>query len=156
MAEFKIIETQEEFDKRIAERLQREKEKFQNQINDLTEERDSLKIQMGEKDKALEEKVSGSESLNKKIEELNGEISTYKIKDMKRKIALQNGIPYDLADRLTGTNEEELKKDAEKLAGFINKPSVAPLKSTEPKGASFEGKDLALLEMSKNLTNRGE
>lgn len=157
MSEFKIIETQEEFDKRIAERIKREAEKHQTQINNLSEERDALKIQLGEKDKALEERKTGVESLNKTIEELNGKLNAYEIANLKTSIALKNGIPYDLASRLTGTNEQELTQDAIKLAEFISRPNVvAPLKTSEPKGSQFEGKEAALLAMSKNLTNKGE
>lgn len=155
--EFKTITTQEELDKVISGRLKRESEKYQNQINELTSERDSLKIQLGEKDKALETGKSGAEKLNKRIEELEGKVGQYEKANMKRTIALQNGIPYDLADRLTGSNEEELIADAKKLAEYIAKPSnIPPLKSSEPKGSQLEGKEAALLQMSKNLINKGD
>lgn len=157
MSEFKVIETQEELDKIISTRLKKEKEKFQNQIDELTTERDNLKVQIGEKDKALEKGKTGSEGLNNKIKELEGKLSNYEISKLKTSIALQNGIPYDLADRLTGSNEEELTNDAIKLAEYIGqKTPIAPLKSSEPKGSNYEGRNKALLDMANNLTNRGE
>lgn len=157
MSEFKAIETQEEFDARISERLKREKEKYETQFGDLNAQIESLKLEIGQKEKALEDGKTGVESLNKTIEELNGKVSAYEIANLKTSIALKNGIPYDLASRLTGTNEQELTQDAIKLAEFISRPNVvAPLKTSEPKGSQFEGKEAALLAMSKNLTNKGE
>lgn len=157
MSEFKIIESQEEFDKRISERLKRENEKFQASTGELRAEIDALKLQLGEKDKALEKSQLDLQGVQKTIEEKDGKISQYEMAKLKTTIALQNGIPYDLADRLTGKDEAELLADAQRLAGYISKPEpIAPLKSVEPKGAQFEGKDAALLQMSKNLINKGE
>ena len=48
-------------------------------------------------------------------------------------IALQNGLPYDLADRLQGTDEESLRADAERLASFVKSTEyVAPMRNLEP------------------------
>lgn len=157
MSEFKIIETQEELDKILSNRLKREQEKFQNQLNELITERDLLKTQLAEKTTELETGTANVENLNKTIAELTGKVGKYELESLKTSIALKNGIPYDLAARLTGTNEEELTQDAIKLAEYINKPSIiAPLKNSEPKGNQFEGREAQLLAMSKNLTNKGE
>lgn len=64
--------------------------------------------------------------------ELETQFKTLQTKDLKRTIALQNNIPLDLADRLTGEDEDSLKADAEKLAGFIGRPEPAPLRTTDP------------------------
>lgn len=157
MTEFTVIDTQEEFDKRISERLKRENEKFQNATSDLRKEIENLKIQLGEKNQALEKRESDFQGLQKSLEEKDGLISRYEMAKLKTSIALQNGIPYDLADRLNGNDEAELLEDAKRLSGYINnnKP-VAPLKSVEPKGAKYEGTDAALLQLSKNIINKGE
>ena len=48
-------------------------------------------------------------------------------------------MPFELADRLAGTNEDELKADAERLAGFLTpKEPMAPLKDTEEPGIAGE------------------
>lgn len=52
-------------------------------------------------------------------------------KNMKFRIANQAGIPMDLAERLSGETEDEIKADAEKLSEFVNKKQVPPLKPTE-------------------------
>ncbi|HEP1468176.1 TPA: hypothetical protein VB465_001842, partial [Streptococcus pyogenes] len=61
----------------------------------------------------------------------------------------------DLADRLQGDDEDELKVDAERLASFI-KPSQPqpPAKSNEP--AEIDEKTAALKQVVNNLTTKGE
>lgn len=88
------------------------------------------------------------------VDDLKKEVETYKLKDLKTSIAIQAGIPFDLAGRLSGATEEEIKADAEKLAGFVNKKPPLPLKPTEP---NVNDKDAGLKNMLKNMNdNKGE
>lgn len=66
------------------------------------------------------------------IGDLKQEIESYKLKDLKTNIAVQAGIPLELANRLSGETEEEIKADAEKVAGFVNKKQPLPLRPSEP------------------------
>lgn len=70
---------------------------------------------------------------DKNIEELNGKIKDYEIKSLKFRIANESGIPLELAGKLTGETEEDLKKDAETLSSFITKKQTLPLRQTETK-----------------------
>lgn len=83
------------------------------------------------------------------IEDLKKEVETYKLKDLKTNIAVQAGIPLDLATRLSGETEEEIKADAEKLAGFVNKKQTLPLKHTEP--PKVDEKEQAYSKILENL-----
>lgn len=155
--EFVAITTQDEFDKRISERLKREKEKYEGQMGELRAEIDSMKLEIGQKDKALEEGKTGSEGLNKELEELKGKVSQYELSKLKTTIALQNGIPFDLADRLSGADEKSILEDAKKLASFVGrKEPIAPLKNPDSNGAKYEGLNADLLKVSQNITNKGE
>lgn len=75
--------------------------------------------------------VAQKESLGS-IDDLKQEIESYKLKDLKTNIAVQAGIPLELASRLSGATEEEIKADAEKVAGFVNKKQPLPLRPFEP------------------------
>lgn len=134
--EFKVINTQEEFDAAIAERLKRQKESIESKYSDydsLREENLNLKNQLGEVNHALESSKKEVEGFNDQLNELTGKVSQYEMAQMKTTIALKNGIPYDLADRLNGTDEAALTEDAKRLASFIGQSTpIAPLKSTEP------------------------
>ncbi|GGN54869.1 phage scaffolding protein [Oceanobacillus indicireducens] len=84
------------------------------------------------------------------IDDLKKEVETYKLKDLKTSIAIQAGIPLDLAGRLSGETEEEIKADAEKIAGFVNKKQPLPLKPTEPQ--QLDEKEQAYANIIENLS----
>ena len=151
MSEFKVIETQEELDAIIKNRLERLKEKYSDydEIKALAvqvqDENSSLKS-------ALETSKQETESSNKQIADLEAKISGYETENLRTRIALQNGLPFDLADRLQGTDEESLKADAERLASFI-KP-VAPMRVVEPQIG--DNKTSQMKSMLRELNNTGE
>lgn len=150
---FKVIETQEELDNIIEGRLARQKQQYEEQLQGY----DQLKTQYEDLQKesagfksALEEannKASTSEQL---IADLQSKVTSYEQAQLRTKIALQKGLPFELADRLAGTNEDELKADAERLAGFLApKEPTAPLKSVEEPGIT--GENAAYRSMLQNL-----
>lgn len=158
MSEFKAITTQEEFNAAIAERLERQEKTWAAKLAEyeaIAKENASLKAQLGESGKALEQSKKDLEGFNAQIEALNGKVSQYELAKMKTTIALQNGIPYDLANRLQGEDEASILEDAKNLAGLMGRVEpVAPLKSTEPRSTNTENSAyLALLE---NLNLEGE
>ena len=65
------------------------------------------------------------------------------------KAALMAGLPEELAGRLTGDTEEEIRKDAEKLAGFAAKGAGTP--HFQPEHPEKDTKQEALLDMLRNL-----
>lgn len=132
MSEFKPITTQEEFDAAIKARLSREKEKYadydelKSLVEDLKKENVDLKS-------TIEANRQSKADADKQLEEMQNQISNYETASLRTRVALQYGLPYDLADRLQGTDEDSFKEDAERLAGFMKPVSkVAPVKSTEP------------------------
>src|SRR5699024_2021842 len=109
---------------------------YEQQINDLQATIDAQKESLGN------------------IDDLKQEIESYKLKDIKTNIAVQAGIPLELASRLSGTTEEEIKADAETMAGFVNKKQPLPLKTTEP--SDVDAEDKAYKSLLDNLNLEGE
>lgn len=70
---------------------------------------------------------------DKQLEDMQKQIAGYETASLRTRIALQHGLPYGLADRLQGTDEESFKADAERLASFV-KPTehFAPMRNLEP------------------------
>ena len=68
---------------------------------------------------------------DEQITGLNKTIESYKREDLKRKIAVDCGLPFNLSNRIQGEDEESMRKDAESLSNFIknSNPSVVPLKN---------------------------
>lgn len=81
--------------------------------------------------KAANEKIQTLEGNSQSLEELQSEVQRYKLKDLKNTVAIQAGIPLDLAERLSGETEDEIKADAEKLSEFVSQKQTLPLKSYE-------------------------
>ena len=135
MAEFKPINTQEEFDAAISARLERERGKYadyedlKNQVSTLTTERDTAKQQLAD---------------------ANDKIAKYETDSVKTRIAREKGIPAEMAHRLTGNTEEEIAKDADAMAQiFQAAKGAAPLfDGSQPVG---DDKDAGLKKLLQNL-----
>lgn len=132
MSDFKPITTQEEFDAAIKARLSREKEKYgdydqlKSRVTELEEENVGLKS-------TIEANQQSKAESDKQLEEMQKQIAGYETASMRTRIALQHGLPYDLADRLQGADEESLTTDAERLASFVKSTEyVAPIRNLEP------------------------
>ena len=144
MSEFKTIETQEELDSIIKDRLDRNTKKITAEVTKqfegysspdeqkkLTKQIETLTAQLTEKDTA--------------IADLTAKNTAYETASVKAKIAREYGIPAELADRISGTNEEEYKADAENLAKFVaaGRPTAAPMFSAEPSDNGISAADAA-------------
>ena len=123
MAEFEPILTQEAFDAAISQRIRRERETVRKEYADY----DQTKAALTEAQKKNAEHEASIAELQKKIQ-------GYETDSVKTRIALEKGIPLELRDRLTGTTEEEIRKDAETLVRFLSKPDpkAPPLRDPEP------------------------
>lgn len=154
MSEFKTIETQEELDNIVKERIRREREKFvdyddlKKRVSELESENRALKS-------TVEDDKQTRAGLDAQITELQGQVSNYETASLRTRIALQNGLPYDLADRLQGADEEALRADAERLAGFMRPVTPqAPLRDIEP--AIGDDKTMQMKQMLRELQPKGE
>lgn len=151
MGEFQPINTQEELDRVLASRLQRERDTVTK----------SFQAQITERD----EKITGFEStikdLNKQIETLNGQtgrvaeleakVREYETASVKTRIARETGLPAELADRLSGADEDAMRADAENLAKLL-KTQQAPAPIYRPSGeGANDGKDAALRGLLKQV-----
>lgn len=153
MSEFKPITTQEEFDKAIQERLNRQKESIERQYADyadLKAKNAEMEKELGSLRNTLSEVNEKAKGYDKTFAELNAKIAGYETAALKTKIALELGIP-DFADRLFGDDEKAIRADAESLSKRIKRQTPPPLKSTEPTGT---GEGAELRNLMKEL--RGE
>ena len=78
-------------------------------------------------------------------------MTTWKQKSLKQQIAMKNGLPFDLADRLQGDSEESLNEDAERLASLVSvKNYTQPLADKEP-NLEINSVDAAWRDVVKSL-----
>lgn len=150
MTEFKVIETQEQLNAIIKARLDREKEKYSD-YEKLSEKIKNLETENSNLKQTIMEKETSESTNLTRITELEKDVTSWKQKSLKQQIAMKNGLPFDLADRLQGDSEESLNEDAERLASLVNvKNYTQPLADKEP---NFEpkGTDAAWRDVVKNL-----
>lgn len=115
MADFKPIETQEAFDAAVAD----VKKQYEGWLSpeDYNAKNADLAKQL--------------EANKTTIADLTAKAKAYESGALKMRIAHENGIPYELAGKLSGETEEEIKKDAETLAKFVKNQQPQPLANTE-------------------------
>ncbi len=120
MADFTPITTQEEFDAALAKRIDRERAKFADY--------DRLK-------EAASKHQGIVDDLNNQITTLKAQNAKYESDSVKTRIAHEMGLPYEFASRLKGDTEEDIRKDAETMKGFVGSGKyVPPLRSDEKAG----------------------
>lgn len=150
MTEFKVIETQEQLNAIIKARLDREKEKYAD-YDQLAEKIKKLETENSNLKQTITDKETSESTSLTRISELEKDVTTWKQKSLKQQIAMKNGLPFDLADRLQGDSEESLNEDAERLASLVNvKNYTQPLADKEPNFES-KGTDAAWRAVVKNL-----
>lgn len=132
---FKPINSQEELNAVIKDRLERAEKNYQEKYADY----DSIKAKNGTLESKIEELEKSISDNNTKIADFEKAIAqkdltlkSYESQSVKQRIAHEMGLPYEMADRLTGDNEEAIKKDAEALFKVINQSKgTAPLANSE-------------------------
>lgn len=139
MADFTIIETQEQFDAAIGDRLKRERESLAKKYEgwrspkDIEELTVTHSAELQKAQDALAEAERKSAEKDAKI----AEGAKYKADLEKTRIALAAGLKMEYADRLRGGTAEEWEEDAKILAkDFASAHRTAPLGSSEPSSGS--------------------
>lgn len=131
MGDFKVIETQEEFDKAIQSRLkQKDREladKYKDYLSpdDVTALKADFDKQLQDANKLVKETQDKLSTFDETVSNLTKRAEAAEKQVLKNRVAYENKLPIELSERLIGNTEEELKTDAEKLSGII-KPNNAP------------------------------
>lgn len=142
MDDFTPIETQEAFDAAIAEKLA------------PYADYDAVKAQAAELAQQLAEAKAQAEKYagyDEKLAALQKEVRGHETRALRQKIAYETGIPFELADRIRGESEEDIRKDAALLSRYTTSSKwTAPLADTGPAGKSPA--EAAMRTMLQHLT----
>ena len=147
---FKTIETQEELDAIIKARLERNTKSVTEEVTKKyegylsPEESKKLNDQIAEYTKQSEENKNTLADLNKKI-------AKYENDSVKMRIAREAGLPIEMASRITGDDEEAMKKDAETLAGYMKPANHVPRGKNPEGGEPLDGVEKAFYEKNPDL-----
>jgi hypothetical protein len=123
---FTAIETQEQFDAAIAKRLERERSTVAKQFEGWLSPEEAKKPYEGWlSPEEVATKYAGWLSPEDAAEK-DAKIKRYETNSAKMRIAQEEGIPFELYQRLTGETEEELREDARTLGNLLSKGHTAP------------------------------
>lgn len=162
MSEFTPINTQEELDSIIKDRLNRDREAQSKKYADY----EDLKNKLGEYEGKIkeysdaiakyDEQLKGVAKKDKEIEELKGQVKSYETSSLKARIAHEMGLPYGFSSRLSGEDEKAIAEDAKALKALIGEstPQV-PGVSREPAESSTSSTRAGLKAVLDGLKTQG-
>lgn len=146
MSDFTPIETQEQLDKVIGERIRRAEQKAAEKYadyEDLKTQNAGYVTQISQLQTQLQAQADKAKESEMSIADLTAKVHQYETASVKTKVALEIGLPYQMASRLTGDDEKAIRADAEAMKQLIGaQVGPAPLGSAEPsstKGGSGTG-----------------
>lgn len=124
MADFKVIETQEDFNAAIADRLERDRKKYAEQFEkDMrdkgwksAEEVEKLTGELNQQIETLKASATSNKDIIAERDAAIAKGETYRAELEKTRIALKAGLSIEQAGRLRGNNAEEWTEDAKQLA----------------------------------------
>ena len=157
MSEFTPINTQEEFDTAIKDRLSRQETSIRKEyegFEELKKQSETWKKEKETYESTIAKNKTDYEDLNNKYTEATEKVAQYETDALKTKIAIESGLPVAMFSYLKGTTEEEIKKSAEELGKFTKGGQVSPLADPEgvpPKDDVEAKKKKAYMNMLKDL-----
>ena len=152
--EFKVIETQEQLDSIIKQRLERERKNYTDTINGLESDNKDLKDQLAKLTDASNQKDATIEDLNSQISDRDNKLEDFRVKEMRYDLAYEYGLPRNFSNRLQGSTYEEIEADAKEMAKtFDSLRPETPIKNNEPQ--SYSGLDASYASIADSVT-KGE
>lgn len=146
--EFKPIETQEELNAIIQRRIEQAKRSAEQELAGKYADYEDLKAKAQTADN-LKAELETKNNRIAELEPLEDKVHTYEIDSVKTRVALEEGLPYKFAERLTGTDEESIRADAKSMAKLIGANQGAPLGGAEP--VKTGSKEDAYRQMARDL-----
>jgi hypothetical protein len=159
MSDFTPITTQEDFDKAIQKRLAQKDREAEEKYRDYMapDKVDALKADYDKKISDAAALVKDAQAKLAKHDEEIASITQRAVeaegKLLKSSIANKHGIPLDLADRLVGTTEDEIEKDAQNFAGYLGSRNGAPMRSNDSVVNTPSSTDQAFMSLLSQLTH---
>lgn len=166
--DFKALNTQAEFDAAVApllesaraEAAQIEAEKYADygalkaHARELERRAESLTKELAKADDAAKASADKAAGYDAQIATLTSRIKEYERGDLCRRVAYEMHLPPQLADRLRGETEADVRKDAAAMAPFVSRDYAPPVPMAhldDPSGGAG-AVDAALRSMVGELT----
>ena len=112
MSEFKVIETQEQLDAIIGDRVARAEKKGEEKAlkqyadyEDLKKQLEDQTAKIKELNSQLTAQAENASTSAKELEDLKTQLHKYETDSVKTRVAHEEGLPFDLAAMLSGDDE---------------------------------------------------
>lgn len=156
MADFKAINTQEEFDSLIRERLERQDKKTREEFkgwtspDDLTALNEKHQSELKALAEAHQKELEKYAGYDEKFTAYESKIKGLEVSALKTRIANEKKLPFDAIEFLQGDDEKSITESADKLSRLSGTAhSQGYVRSTEQ--AEGDAKDRAYREMLSHL-----
>lgn len=153
MSEFVPINTQEEFDKAIAARLNRQKQADAAAYEGWVNPEDHANALKALQDQ-LDAHAGTDQQLKAQITQLQAENGQLNLTILKSKVVDELGLDRKWLSRVTGTNEQEIRDDVESLKELLPR-TPAPMATPEPVQSATADADRNLKKMLRELNLNG-
>ena len=128
---FKPIETQEELNGIIKDRIERERKTTEKRFEGWFSPEDHAKA-IEDANKAFDDYKKLHEGDEQTIRDLKAKNKEYETASLKSRIAHEVGLSYEWISRIGGEDEASIRADAESLKRLVgNSSTTLPTKSTE-------------------------
>ena len=115
---FKPIETQEELNNIIKDRLKRERESTEKRFEGYISPEEHAKA-LAESNKAFDDYKKAHEGDEALIKDLTAKNKSYETASLKSRIAHEVGLSYEWIGRISGEDEKSIRADAESLKKLV-------------------------------------
>lgn len=157
-----VITSQQDFNAALKARLEKERQKqakiyaekysgyfSPDDMKTKTEEYEAQITELGNSLTAAKDKATADAE---RIADLETRVQTYESLSVKQRIAHEVGLPYELANKLSGVTEEEIRQDAKTMAQFIAPKTNVALPLRNPEAApEVDGVTKAFMALNPNM-----
>ena len=128
--EFKPIESQEELDGIIKDRLKRERESTNKRYEGWISPEDHQRA-FSDANQTFDDYKKAHEGDAKTIEDLTAKNAAYETASLKSRIAHEVGLSLEWTGRISGEDEQSIRADAESLKKLVGNGAPLPTKNPE-------------------------
>lgn len=128
---FKPIETQEELNNIIKDRLKRERESTEKRFEGYISPEEHAKA-IAEANKSFDDYKKAHEGDEATIKDLTAKNKAYETASLKSRIAHEVGLSYEWVGRISGDDEKSIRADAESLKKLVGTGQTVVLPTKNP------------------------
>ena len=128
---FTPIETQEELNNIIKDRLKRERESTEKRFEGYISPEEHAKA-LAESNKAFDDYKKAHEGDEALIKDLTAKNKSYETASLKSRIAHEVGLSYEWIGRISGDDEKSIRADAESLKKLVGAGQTVVLPTKNP------------------------